>query len=106
MKRFFLVMCICFNAFAMAYTQQDSQSAKNDLSQLPDGSMIQKAFSNIKTDAKGFTVIKTETIECPPSWNGLSKEEKQLKLFNIVSGISTQTGITYISRRAGYKAQV
>ncbi|MCQ2398266.1 MAG: hypothetical protein MJ052_03075 [Sphaerochaetaceae bacterium] len=52
---------------------------------------------------KIFTVEIKDSVPYTEAWNKMSLEEKRLNLFNILTSVSTQKGITYISRTAGYK---
>ncbi|MFA6856893.1 MAG: hypothetical protein WCR31_06770 [Treponema sp.] len=89
-----LCLCICL------YAYDDTTSSPQ---QIPENSMIRQKITAVPTHVKSFTIVKSETIAFPASWSNLSESEKQLRLFNLIGRISTQKGITYISRRAGYK---
>ncbi len=53
--------------------------------------------------AEDVSVSIEANVAYPQSWVALSTEERNLKLINILTGISTQKGVQYISRMAGYK---
>lgn len=94
-----IASCICIGAYAQA----DAALPREDI---PAGSMMQQRLAPVPAGKKGFTVIMSEIVPYPASWRTLPAGERQLRLFNILSRISTQKGITYISRRAGYKPKV
>lgn len=72
----------------------------------PANSMaLEKALDAEKED-NAFSVGVVSFVSYPEDWKDLSQEEKLLKVFNIMTSISTQEGITYISRLAGYKEKV
>lgn len=81
-------------------------SGTESVQQIPAGSMLEEKCTLPQPGEKSFLVVKSETIPYPSSWSALSREERQLALFNMLSRISTQKGITYISRRAGYKPKM
>lgn len=83
-----------------------SQEKNMEIKQLPADSLILEKMHNNSADEKGFNVVKTETIPYPKSWSSLTEAQKQLRLLNMLSKISTQKGITYISRRSGYKPKM
>ena len=103
MKKIYFILCICAFVSGSLHAQQQK---KDGDTMIPADSMIQQAISSTKTAEKSFTVIKSEVIPYPASWTKFSEKEKQLRLFNILNRLSTQKGITYISRRAGYKPKV
>lgn len=53
--------------------------------------------------AEDVSVSIEENVAYPQSWINLSTEERNLKLINILTKISSQKGVQYISRMAGYK---
>ena len=53
--------------------------------------------------AEDVSVSMTERVPYPESYKSLSSEEINLNVFNAVTKISTQKGLQYISRLAGYK---
>ncbi len=53
--------------------------------------------------AEDVSVFIEGNVAYPQSWTGLSNEERNLKLINILTKISSQKGVQYISRMAGYK---
>ena len=53
--------------------------------------------------AEDVSVSIEDKVAYPQSWTCLSKEERNLKLINILTNISSQKGVQYISRMAGYK---
>ncbi|MFA6855966.1 MAG: DUF6675 family protein [Treponema sp.] len=72
----------------------------------PAGSLIGKKLAAAPAGVNGFAVASVSVVPYPDSWNKMSSEERLLALYNTLSRISTQKGITYISRRAGYKPKV
>lgn len=68
------------------------------------GTKLHEVLSNEIPESKnGFAVSSVSFIPYPESWEKLSRKEKMLRLYNTMSRMSSQKGITYISRRAGYK---
>ncbi|NCB01007.1 MAG: hypothetical protein EOM67_02435 [Spirochaetia bacterium] len=53
-----------------------------------------------------FSLTALSYIPYGPKLKAMSKEERQLAIFNTMRAISTQEGITYISFRAGNKPRV
>lgn len=69
----------------------------------PAGSVAQQKAKEAEKEENSFSMIGTSFIAYPENWTKMSYEEKRLTLVNILTAISTQEGITYISRTAGYK---
>lgn len=69
----------------------------------PKGSTAEaKAIESEKLE-KGFAVASVALIPYPEKWKGMDEKARQLELFNTMRKVSTQSGITYISHRAGDK---
>ena len=92
MKKIVSVICSCAFACVSVYAQQTKDEV---LKVLPADSMIAQAVSIAPLGDKNFMVVKKNVIPYPASWETLTPAEKQLKLFNIMSRISTQVGISY-----------
>ncbi|MDC7229145.1 MAG: hypothetical protein PQJ48_02450 [Sphaerochaetaceae bacterium] len=54
----------------------------------------------------GFSIAAVSYIPYGPELKAMSKEDRQLAIFNKIRAISTQEGITYISWRAGNKPKI
>ena len=113
MKKIFVisafVFCVFFfyeNLIAQEESDFSDQDTEKIIENLPKDSMIRAVAEEEPEEKKNFLIIKSEQIALPENLKNLSQEEVQLSLFNSVSRISTQKGITYISRRAGYKPKV
>lgn len=72
----------------------------------PEGSMIGRKLADAPAGVNGFALTSVSVVPYPASWKDLNREDRLLALYNILERISTQKGITYISRRAGYKPKV
>lgn len=72
----------------------------------PESDLVDEKIEDIESMKKGFGVAIASMVEYPEEWEGMSDEEKKLELYNTLLSISTQTGITYISHRAGDKEKV
>lgn len=72
----------------------------------PFGSVLGETVSKAKAATSGFSEALTVLLPYPKTWEGLSKEQIQIELLNLMRGISTQEGITYISHRSGDKPKV
>lgn len=72
----------------------------------PEGSLLGRKLASAPTGANGFAVASVSVVPYPDSWTKLNRNERLLALYNVLGRISTQKGITYISRRAGYKPKV
>lgn len=71
------------------------------------GTKLHKIVSNdLPSQKNGFAVSSVSFVSYPESWKKLSFDERLLLLYNAMSRVSRQKGITYISRRAGYKPKV
>ena len=70
---------------------------------VPSSSAAAKKLAASPQGKSGFAVVSCALIPYPASWKGMSADEKLLSLYNALGRVSTQKGITYISRRAGYK---
>ncbi|MCR4675737.1 MAG: hypothetical protein K5634_00730 [Sphaerochaetaceae bacterium] len=69
----------------------------------PQGTLAYQRAKEAEQEENSFSIITTSFIAYPENWKKMSFEEKRLCLFNILTSISTQEGITYISRTAGGK---
>ena len=70
---------------------------------VPVGSAIAETLRAAPTGKNGFALASVTLVPYPDSWTHMSARERMLALYNALGRISTQKGITYISRRAGYK---
>lgn len=70
---------------------------------VPSSSAASKKLAASPQGKKGFAVVSCALIPYPASWKNMSADEKLLAVYNALGRVSTQKGITYISRRAGYK---
>lgn len=84
-------------------TLENSTLADGIVQLAPANTLAYEQASKPINAKKSFSVGIVSFVPYPTSWQGLTDEEKQLKVFNILTSISTQEGITYISRTAGYK---
>ena len=70
---------------------------------VPSSSAAAKKLAASPQGKQGFAVVSCALIPYPASWKSMSADEKLLSLYNALGRVSAQKGITYISRRAGYK---
>ena len=70
---------------------------------VPSSSAAAKKLAAAPQGKSGFAVVSCAIIPYPTSWKNMSADEKLLSLYNALGRVSAQKGITYISRRAGYK---
>ena len=98
MKRIATVICAYALTLGAMYAQQSKPKVLNTL---PVDSMIEQAVGMAPLEAKYFMIVKKEVIPYPASWASLTPAEKQLKLFNILSRISTQSGISFKYKASG-----
>ena len=70
---------------------------------VPSSSAAAKKLAAAPQGKQGFAVVSCAIIPYPASWKNMSADEKLLSLYNALGRVSAQKGITYISRRAGYK---
>ena len=70
---------------------------------VPSSSAAAKKLAASPQGKQGFAVVSCALIPYPASWKNMSADEKLLSLYNALGRVSAQKGITYISRRAGYK---
>ena len=73
---------------------------------VPLGSLIRQRAEVATNEGNSFTVALTGFTAYPESWNGLSQEERMVRLLNLMTAISKQEGAMYISRTAGNKPKV
>lgn len=69
----------------------------------PKSDLVDEKIEYIEAMDKGFGVAIGSLVPYPEGWESMTKEERKLKLYNTLLKISTQSGITYISHRAGDK---
>lgn len=69
----------------------------------PAGSVAHEIAVAAEGEENSFSMIGTAFYAYPERWKGMGYEEKRLALINILTAISTQEGIEYISRTAGNK---
>lgn len=98
MKRIVTVICAYALTLAALHAQQSKPKVLNTL---PVDSMIEQAVGMAPLAEKNFMIVKKEVIPYPASWASLTPAEKQLKLFNILSRISTQSGISFKYKASG-----
>ena len=70
---------------------------------VPSSSAAAKKLAASPQGKSGFAVVSCALIPYPASWKDMSADEKLLSLYNALGRVSAQKGITYISRRVGYK---
>ena len=70
---------------------------------VPSSSAVAKKLASAPHGKQGFAVVSCALIPYPASWKDMGADEKLLALYNALGRVSAQKGITYISRRAGYK---
>jgi len=73
---------------------------------MPEKSVLKSVGHTAQNATTGFSENLTVLLPYPTAWGGLTQEEKQLELLNLMRTVSTQEGITYISHRAGDKPKV
>lgn len=129
-KAIVLVLVFCFSVFAVFAVEslasvipnasqgqlskflsgemvETSTLGDGDMSNVsPTASVFEDAVANAKTATSGFSENLTVLLPYPKAWEGLSQEEIQVALLNLMRSVSTQEGITYISHRAGDKPKV
>ena len=69
----------------------------------PKSDLVEEKIEYVEAMEKGFGVAIAFLVPYPEGWKDMSEEEKELKLYNVLLRISKQSGITYISHRAGDK---
>ncbi len=69
----------------------------------PFGSVAYKKAAEAEAEENSFSMIGTAFYAYPEKWQEMNYEEKRLAIVNILTAISTQKGIEYISRTAGNK---
>ncbi len=72
----------------------------------PESDLVDEKIKDIESMTKGFGVAIASMVEYPEDWKDMNDKEKKLALYNTLLSISTQSGITYISHRAGDKEKV
>ncbi len=91
------------NLLTEGQTLSNSTLADGILHIVPAGSLIHKRAQEATVEDNSFTVGIVALAPYPENWKGMTEEEKMLALMNIITSVSRQKGITYISRTAGYK---
>ncbi len=81
----------------------DNSGGNNITKLTPEGSLIKKRIAGAPAGAAGFAVASVSFIPYPQKWKSMDSRSRMLLMYDILGRISTQKGITYISRRAGYK---
>jgi hypothetical protein len=84
----------------------DNSGGKDITKLTPEGSRIKKRIAAAPSGAAGFAVASVSFIPYPQNWKDMDSSSRMLLLYDMLGRISTQKGITYISRRAGYKPKV
>lgn len=84
-------------------TLSNSTLADGILHIVPAGSLIYKRAQEVSSEDNSFTVGIVALAPYPENWKDMTDGEKMLALMNIITAVSQQKGITYISRTAGYK---
>lgn len=70
---------------------------------VPKDSLISERAEQAMKEENSFTVGIVALAPYPEGWKDKSDAEKTLAVLNIMTAVSRQKGITYISRTAGYK---
>lgn len=71
----------------------------------PLGTVARERALEAEKEENAFSIIRTAFVPYPENWKAMSFEEKRVALMNVLTAISTQKGIQYISRTAGNKPQ-
>lgn len=75
-----------------------------DLSMIaPKSKYVSEKIAAVEAMEKGFGVAVGSLVPYPKGWKTMSGEERTLALYNTLLKVSTMTGLTYISHRAGDK---
>lgn len=69
----------------------------------PESDSVREKIKNIEAMEKGFAVALATLVPYPDGWDTLSRSSQKLKLYNTLLSVSTMSGLTYISHRAGDK---
>ena len=82
---------------------QESTSS-GDLSIIaPSSDLVSEKIADVEAMEKGFGVAIGSLVAYPEGWETMTKSERKLTLYNTLLKVSTMTGLTYISHRAGDK---
>ncbi len=73
---------------------------------VPKGALIAETAEEVFSYEKGFSVGAAALVPYPEKFEGMTKDEVLLALYNYGQSLSTLSGITYISHRAGDKPKV
>lgn len=84
----------------------DNSSGFDILSLVPEDSALRDFLADAPSGKKGFALASVSFVPCPGDFSNMEESEKMRALYNAIGSVSTQKGITYISRRAGYKPKV
>ena len=69
----------------------------------PSSDYVSEKIDYINSLEKGFGVAAAILMEYPEGWTDMTRSERKLTLYNSLLKISTMSGLTYISHRAGDK---
>ncbi len=79
-------------------------TTEGDLSLIaPRSEYVSGKIAEVEAMEKGFGVAVGSLVPYPAGWKTMSESERTLYLYNTLLRISTMTGLTYISHRAGDK---
>jgi len=91
------------NLLLEGQTLSNSTLADGIMHIVPQNSLIYKRAEQAAAEDNSFTVGIVALAPYPEGWKDMSDGEKAVAIFNIMTAVSRQKGITYISRTAGYK---
>lgn len=69
----------------------------------PRSDYVDEKIATVEAMEKGFGVAVGSLVPYPKGWKGIDQSERTLALYNTLLKVSTMTGLTYISHRAGDK---
>ncbi len=69
----------------------------------PESELVSARIDSILSMEKGFAVALAALVPYPEGWDGMTRDEQKRALYNTLLKVSTMSGITYISHRAGDK---
>ena len=84
-------------------TVQQSSSGGDLALIAPASDLVSGKIAEIAAMEKGFGVAVGSLVPYPEGWKDMTAGDRQLSLYNSLLRISTMTGLTYISHRAGDK---
>lgn len=70
------------------------------------GSEAYRQAQQAGAPSSGFALSAVTYVPYTDTLSAMGMQQRQLSIFNAVRALSTQEGLTYISRRAGYKPRV